>query len=454
MPREFLADSMTDALRKIRRTISPLQLCVNSSWGLGTPPELDEITDFSVVESQPAHVSSGGYLLQMIQAKYCHAEGRPFQIITVRFNGGGWGELSLKSVAQLEFEFAMIAMHGGYISCGDQGDFDGMLQMSAHQTIQKAFSFLIRRQPWLGGRSRRRIAVIWPRQEQYPFSIPGLPPALPGAAKMLTELSQQYEFCSFEALKKNLSEYGMVMIPEGIEVLPEIEILLDKFVRAGGILYREPGPDVHHQDDSAHCYFEFGTEIILLKNPLYELKPCDGEIFIKAFPAVGTYNPKSFPWRSSFPPADNHQPAPGIVVSCRGKGKVFSSASGIFSAFWKTGDFRIRELMECLLQTAGIEPLFRFSRINLLGNLVDDEDGIQLHILHYNSRFEAGCGYPAIDVVEPVEFELEVIAEHEPESVTLQPDGIPLNFCFVNGRIKMAIQMKTIHEIVVVKWRR
>ena len=173
--RRFAAESMRRALRKIREAAGSLALCANASWGIGQPVEIADIVDFLVVESQPAHVSSGGYLLQMMQAKYCHADGRPFQIITVRFHGGGWGELSLKSREQLCYEFSLIAAHGGKVCCGDQGDYDGNLDAGTHRTLREAFDFVREREPFLGGRARRHIAVYCGEQGSFPFSVDELP---------------------------------------------------------------------------------------------------------------------------------------------------------------------------------------------------------------------------------------------------------------------------------------
>ena len=229
--RRFAAESMRRALRKIREAAGSLALCANASWGIGQPVEIADIVDFLVVESQPAHVSSGGYLLQMMQAKYCHADGRPFQIITVRFHGGGWGELSLKSREQLCYEFSLIAAHGGKVCCGDQGDYDGNLDAGTHRTLREAFDFVREREPFLGGRARRHIAVYCGEQGSFPFSVDELPPELPGMAGLLAGLNElpnaEGHLSADEALKAvrrmGFSPIRIHPLPEAKHIFSHIE---------------------------------------------------------------------------------------------------------------------------------------------------------------------------------------------------------------------------------------
>ena len=422
--RRFAAESMRRALRKIREAAGSLALCANASWGIGQPVEIADIVDFLVVESQPAHVSSGGYLLQMMQAKYCHADGRPFQIITVRFHGGGWGELSLKSREQLCYEFSLIAAHGGKVCCGDQGDYDGNLDAGTHRTLREAFDFVREREPFLGGRARRHIAVYCGEQGSFPFSVDELPPELPGMAGLLAGLNEQFEFCSSAALLRNLEHYAAVLVPGGTALPEAVRSALDAYVGNGGVLIREPSgvPE-------GHCYWEDGGETILLRTGYRPLELRDGDRVITGLrPPLVPYAPPGVPWRSSFtPPAP--EGVPGAVARPRGAGLLIETAVPFSRNFWRTGDTRLLRAFRRLLEEAGITPAVRISAPGFDVNIVDDGDARErIHFVHYSAERNTMAGYPVIRPHTPFTCRVSLRSRRCPFRATLQPAGRNIPF--------------------------
>ena len=461
--RQFAGDSMHEALTLIRHNLQEIlpgcKLVVNSSWEVGQPAALDDVTDFNLIEAQPAH-QPGEYFLMELMTRYSKSLERPFQAITVRF-AAGWGEMSLKSLTQLCYEFSLIAAHGGRISCGDQGNYDGTLDVAAHRIMGAAFRYVEKRRRFFENyRPVRRIAVAWTTPSPYPYSLDSMPESLLGMVKMLSELHVQYELAGEAALLQHLEEYALVIIPEESVISEKLRHRLLEWRKRGGRIFGEfmnsdwlaGGRTSLSVFNCAYLEAVGDPTSLLVKSKFLRLEPEEKlETVYQLHPPIMSYCPPLHSWRSMFPPASETVSYPGVVRSP--DGRVVWSAVPLSSVYWRFNHPWIKTVLARILD--GFALPFDYSIGNssqVGGTLSQNKDGdLALHLLWCNVGRNAGGGYPAVEAPGSVELAVELAVPAPPKQITLEPSGRKLDYEFDGKRIRLKFQLTEIHAVVSVK---
>ena len=177
-----------------------------------------------------------GYLHYPIAARQARVYGLPFLGMTGRFHKS-WADFGgLKTFDQLEYEAATIMAAGGGVFVGDQLHPSGVLDPAVYRLIGRVFERVERLEPWLQGvRSAAEVAIVSaPRTEVFggqPATAQS--PEVEGAAQMFLESAVQFDIVDPGA---DLSNYRLVVLPDGLVVGPALKAELEAHLARGGAL--------------------------------------------------------------------------------------------------------------------------------------------------------------------------------------------------------------------------
>ncbi|MEI8078356.1 MAG: hypothetical protein WCH61_01855 [bacterium] len=462
--RRFAGASMHAALALIRRHLREVrpgcQLAVNASCEVGQPAVLDDVTDFNLVEAQPAH-QPGEYFLMELMVRYSRSLERPFQAITVRF-AAGWGEMSLKSLPQLCYEFSLIAAHGGHLSCGDQGNYNGTLDAAAHRLMGEAFRYVEQRREFFEAyRPVRRIVVACTVPSPYPYSRDAMPESLLGMVKLLSELHLQYELAGEPALLQHLEEYALVIIPEESVISDPLRQRLLAWRERGGRILGEfmnadwlvGGRTSLSAFNCAYLRAPDDPTPLLVKSTFLRLEPAaELETVYHLHPPIMSPCPPVRSWRSMFPPASETVTYAGVVRSS--DGRVVWAAVPLSTVYWRFNHPWIKSIMAHLLAGFGLPFDYRIHNSTQVGGSLSRNHAgdLALHLLWCNIGRNAGGGYPAIEPPGTVSLTVELAVPEAPQQVTLEPAGQPLAYQFKDHKISIPVALAEVHAVVAVKF--
>jgi hypothetical protein len=221
----------TEITSFINKLVPGASIFYNSSHiGPNNKRSLKEYTHLEL-ESLP----SGGWGYDHFPAtvRYARNLGKNLIGMTGKFHTY-WGDFhSIKNKAALEFEcFNMLALGAG-CSIGDQLHPSGKLSKGAYELIGAVYEKVKEVEEYcMGAKPISEIAVFTP-EEFYSFKNHdlGIPKALIGAVRMLQELSYQFDIIDSSF---NLDQYKLVILPDDIDYLPELENKLMEYIHNGG----------------------------------------------------------------------------------------------------------------------------------------------------------------------------------------------------------------------------
>ena len=337
-------------------------VCMNSSWELGQDYHVAAPLDFIIIEAQPAHLHVGEYALISIQSRYARTLGKPFQIVTVRF-AEGWGEMTLKELPQLEYEFSLIASNGGIVCCGDQVYPDGTLEPYCYDRLEKAFGYLDEKQEGFGGTHLREAAIFYRCGQYYPISAADFSHSLFGTAKMLGELHIQYDIIDQLQLER-LEAYRLLIVPGDMAVtdseLEAFKVFAEKGGRVlvfGEAIWKNPNWEplmgVRAVEPFAYTcgyYHEHGSDAmpLLVKTSWAKTFPAGAEEIASLYLPITVSAPPERGFRSGFPPAQKKTEYGAAFLKALGKGCVCYVAGDMPKVYWEYGHVWLKKSIDRL----------------------------------------------------------------------------------------------------------
>jgi len=174
-------------------------------WDHGDVAANTSPADVGVSESQPV-----GPMYYATCEHYCRllrVKGVPFEILPVRFMLG-WGEGTLKPLAQMNFENSLIAANGGVISHGDHYPPNGRLEEKVYERVGSSFAFIREREPFLFNTRAVRYAAVAVRADG-----PYWNRAPSGAERMLTDFHVQTDVLDGTTMGQ-LPDYEVLVVPD------------------------------------------------------------------------------------------------------------------------------------------------------------------------------------------------------------------------------------------------
>lgn len=248
---------MAEDLAAFAKSFNPeYYVCFNKGHiGYLDKPAAKDYTYFSF-ESLPG--ADWGYLDFPVSAKYMRNFGKECLGLTSRFHTE-WGDFhAFRNKAAMEYEVFSMLANGCKCTIGDQMDYWGVLNKDMYRQIGEIYGSVEEKESWCEDARPVTEIGVFTAEEFYATGKAGeIPGASEGAARMLTELSQQFDFIDSQS---DFSGYGLLILPDVIPVDENLKKKLSAYIRAGGrvICTGESGLDAGKNkfmpDEFGVCY--------------------------------------------------------------------------------------------------------------------------------------------------------------------------------------------------------
>jgi hypothetical protein len=174
-----------------------------------------------------------GYDHFPLSARYAITQPREFLGMTGKFHGS-WGEFGgFKRPAALRYECSAMLANGAKCSVGDQLHPSGEMNPDTYALIGAAYAEVETKEAWASAASpAAQVAIVSAESRQ--GSWRGLDVSRindEGAARMLLELHIPFVILDEQA---SWDEYGVVILPDGLELSPTKLEQAQKFIKDGG----------------------------------------------------------------------------------------------------------------------------------------------------------------------------------------------------------------------------
>ncbi len=238
---------MVEDLSAFARSLHPeYHVCFNKGHvGYLDKPAAKDYTYFSF-ESLPG--VEWGYMDFPVSAKYMRNFGKECCGLTSRFHTE-WGDFhAFRNKAAMEYEVFSMLANGCKCTIGDQMDYWGVLNKDMYRQIGEVYRSVEEKEPWCEGARPLTEIGVFTAEEFYATGKAGeIPGASEGAARMLMELSQQFDFIDSQS---EFERYRLLLLPDVIPVDKSLKEKLSKYMKEGGkvICTGESGLDPYKKD--------------------------------------------------------------------------------------------------------------------------------------------------------------------------------------------------------------
>ncbi|MFA6506883.1 MAG: alpha-amylase family protein [Treponemataceae bacterium] len=467
-----------EEIRAVVKAIRPEAVIItNGAWKMGEPERFNRTADVGVWESQPA---AGSYLYNIIKSRYVGGLDVPVQVQTVRFTEG-WGLMSSKTAEQLKYESASIMANGSMLSIGDQVMPDGTLQHGAYEILKEVFAFVKEREPWT---ARSRIVphgalianyTTWRYWDNGDY-------ATLGAAKMLIEGHQQFNIF-FNDDFPDLAAFKLIVLPETVKLSSASLDRLRSWVAAGGFLVAAgraafpegdsnfPLADLYGLDYLEYSPYRFAY---LMQNPnlwkgIADIPQLLDKPFIKAVPRSGqagsaveilsriqwpcgeSVPPRAF--RHPLPPPGDESVFPGVSLNRYGKGLCAWIAADVFSSYWNTGHFWLKNIVNNLIDRYDESKPFVFEGFPAVEAHLMTRGGKEyLHLVNFQCSHTGNRStslYDPIEQINPIHNLKIRIRLPGIREATQRPENRKLDIRRISvGEIEVTVPEVHIHSII------
>jgi hypothetical protein len=424
---------------------------------------LDAYTHLEL-ESLPS--GGWGYIHFPLTVRYARNLGLDCLGMNGKFHTS-WGDFhSFKNLAALQYEvFLMLAMNAK-CCIGDQLHPSGAMSPATYDLIGQVYAEVEAKEPWCEGATPvAEIGVLTP-EEFHGGGIGGLPPALMGAVRMLTELGHQFDVLDSHS---DFSPYKVLILPDEIPVDERLAAKLKEYLARGGSLLASyhaglnPGRDnfalpelgVRLVGDAP-----YSPDFLLPHGELAAGLPATEHVMylpglqVEALPGSSVLIETGVPYFNrtyrhfcshKHTPASGEIGYPG-VVQC---GRTIYFAHPIFTQYNDNAPRWVKTLLANALNRLLPEPLLRHNGTSTLVSTVNAQPGRKvIHLLHYIPE-RRGQAFDTIEDVIPLfDVELSLRAEAPVRAVTLVPQGQELPFTQTNGRVTLRVPQVLGHQMI------
>lgn len=462
------------ALREVHPT---MRLFQNSGHVIrGDRRFFDHVTHLEL-ESLPTW--GWGYDHFPMSAKYCQTTGLEFLGMTGKFHTT-WGEFGgFKHPNALRYECAAMLAYGARCSIGDQLHPDGKLDESTYAIIGKAYAEVEAKEPWCEG--SRNVADIGL------LSAVALDPSHHagedsdiGATRLLLEGQMLFDMLDGEM---DFSPYQLLIIPDDARISPALQAKLAAYLAAEGkVLFighsplDSAGQPLFDLGATVACESDFSLDYIL---PIPGLRPAFVDsplIMYSRYPrlTVTTGTALGEVIEPYFERAWNHfcshQHAPqrreGTGFACGVEhGPAMWLPMDLCRAYRKFGQVTTKHFfLACVRRLLGDRigvqtTLPATARVTLTEQA--HEERYVLHLLHANLVQRGGLHQTHMEpmIMEVIEdltpccdVQVSLRTEKPVLRATLEPQGVDIPLCQVNGRVQFALDRFTCHQMVALHY--
>lgn len=222
---------MTEDLTNFAKSFNPdYNICYNKGHvGYLDKPVIKDYSYFSF-ESLPG--IEWGYLDFPISAKYMRNFGKECLGLTSRFHTE-WGDFhAFRNKAAMEYEVFSMLANGCKCTIGDQMDYWGVLNPDMYRQIGEIYGLVEQKEPWCQGAVPISEIGVFTAEEFFATGMAGeIPGASEGAARLLMELSLQFDLIDSES---DFKRYKLLILPDVIPIDERLAIKLKEYINGGG----------------------------------------------------------------------------------------------------------------------------------------------------------------------------------------------------------------------------
>ncbi|WP_427170581.1 alpha-L-fucosidase [Arthrobacter sp. 92] len=416
------------------------------------------------VEIESLPTGGWGYAYLPYVARFVRPLGLPTLSHTGRFHKS-WGDHgALKPEAALLYECAQILSLGLTGGVGDLLHPNGMPNPVVYERIGKVYDHIERCEPFvLGGTLKSEIALI---VDPELGDAPG--PSGIGAVRALQQLRQQFDIIGPDA---DLSPYRLVLIPESTRVRFALQEKLSAFLGSGGGLIiageaavddagnpvlNELGIEPQGPSPFSHVFLRAKGSLEKVTDPfdtvIYErtqrMRAANGGEVLCSI--VEPYFERSY---DQFSGHDYTVPeAESSYAAIIRNGSAVTLAAPLLKAFGAHANAPYRELLGGVIDLLLPDPLLRDDGpAHLEATVVERGGTTAVHLLSFiPARLAEGLDV-VHDAVPVSDLNLRVKRASAPQSVTLQPEGRPLEFSHREGYVHTTLSFSQGHSMVVIQ---
>ncbi|NQU33812.1 MAG: hypothetical protein HQ521_11295 [Bacteroidetes bacterium] len=269
-----------------------------------------------------------------------------------------------------------------------------------------------------------------------------------GVMNALLDGQQSVEVLMSHHLKKRMKDFPLIVVPEWEILETEIVSELKDYVKEGGKLLVIGSSSTKQFEDILQVKqiaeprkigqaLGYDNRFVTVTGNYREVECLSGT---KEFARLFGTNDLRFP--------------SGIVatVSNYGKGKIGGIYVDLGKSYLSNTSPVLRDLLSGIISELNPEIKVKVEGSHKLNVVTTEKDGKLLIQLINTSGDHANKKVKGIDEIPALQnLKVSVISSEEPESVWLQPEGIPLGFDFDNGQVTFAIPEIKIHNVIEIR---
>jgi len=269
-----------------------------------------------------------------------------------------------------------------------------------------------------------------------------------GVMNALLDGQQSVEVLMTHHLKKRMKDFPLIVVPEWEVIEPEIVSELKDYVKEGGKLLVIGA--------SSTKQFEDVLQVKQIATPQKVGQPLGYDN--RFVTVIGNYQkveclPGAKKIAQLYLENDLRYPD-GVVATVNeyGKGKIGGIYVDLGISYLSNTSPVLRDLLSGMISELNPELKVKVEGSHKLNVVTTEKEDKLLIQLVNTSGDHANEKVKGIDEIPELQnLKLSVLAYEKPESVWLQPEGIPLEFDFENGNVEFTIPEIKIHNVVEIR---
>ena len=468
--RELFRRYVRKYVDSVHKDYPDFEICSNWAFSDHMPEEVSANVDFLSGDLNPINsFNSARYASRALAQQ----EGQVWDLMSWNFRNavGGRSNYVAKHVNQMKQEAAAVISVGGAFQNYVPQKRDGTPKMWELRNLKELADFVLERKEYCHRATQVHQAALLlstfdrHHESEYLFSRTGYEKVM-GLSSLLCDIGQSLEIVCEHTLKKHISEYKMIVVPElyfGLE--DEIVKLLLDYAKSGGSLVIS-GKKSCHVFEKAGAPFtvtdveEYNYDITSNQEDGHNNKKTDlykpysftmdksnyGAIFSPC--VVDGENAETYAYFSDKVIADHHKLS---VTLPFGKGKITAIGFDIGSQYQNGTQYLHRALMKNIVSSL-YEPIVCID--NCTGRLeisVTEKNGKTMIQLINGGGTHTDPTSATDDYIPPVLDIMLTISLPCVDKMILQPEGKELDIIrHENGKLSVSIPRVDIHSIIEV----
>ena len=385
------------------------------------------------------------------QARCLTLQGKPWDLMAWSF---GYSTPDVffvpKSLPHLEQEAAQVMSQGGGFQSYWTQNRDGSLKSWNFPQMAELAKFCRARQPFCQGSAPVSDIALWYSVASWKKSFDGIYAGGTGSMEavltMLLDGQRTVDVLMDHQLAERLGRYRALVIPEWIDLDPELKKIVLQFVSNGGSLLVIGGNAVKEFEPQLGVNFA-GTPST---KPLYIGYPYDLAGIQSAWQPVHAKDGTAT-IGSCYSVCDSRYPTGNPVASITrlGSGMIAGFYVNVGTPYYNTQSPTYRKLVLDVLDRLVDKPTLTVTGSDYVHVVLSRKAGkTMVHLIntggaHFNSKVFT---YHEVPRIGPITVTLHQDAE--PAAVKLQPGGTTLEHHFKNGILTVTVPTIDIHSIV------